>query len=91
MKLFGQDPQGLIKAGLVLGGREEKLGDACVVIPVFPMAPVAYVIWEGNEEFTPSGNILFVESASKYLPIEDYAVVAGMVVFELKKKLNHPL
>ncbi len=90
VNLFGRDPQGMIAAGLALGGKRESLGDASVVVPVFPMVPVAYVIWEGDEEFEPSGNILFDESASQYLPLEDYAVIAGAVVFELRKQLDQP-
>jgi hypothetical protein len=90
IKLFGRDPQGLITAGLALGGKKENLGDACVAVPVFPMVPVAYVIWEGDEEFDPSGNILFDESAPHYLPLEDYAVIAGSAVFELRKQLDQP-
>lgn len=91
VKMFGRDPQGLLKAGLALGGKVEDLGDASVAIPVFPMVPVAYVIWEGDEEFEPNGNILFDESAPNYLPLEDYAVIAGTVVFELRKQLDHPV
>ncbi len=87
VKLFGHDPEGLIRAGLALGGWKENLGNAGVVVPVFPMLPVAYVIWEGDEEFAASGNILFDQSASDYLPLEDCAVIASAVVFELRKKL----
>jgi hypothetical protein len=90
IKIFGKDPQGLIAAGRALGGRKGDIGDASVVIPVFPMVPVAYVVWEGDEEFEPSGNILFDESAPSYLPLEDYAVIAGAVVFELRKQLDQP-
>jgi hypothetical protein len=90
IKLFGGDPQGLIAAGSALGGKKEILGDASVAVPVFPMVPVAYVIWEGDEEFEPSGNILFDESAPHYLPLEDYAVIAGSAVFELRKQLGQP-
>jgi hypothetical protein len=88
IKLFGGDPQGLILAGSALGGKKESLGDASVAVPVFPMVPVAYVIWAGDEEFDPSGNILFDESAPHYLPLEDYAVIAGSAVFELRKQLD---
>ncbi|MGD0153647.1 MAG: DUF3786 domain-containing protein [Thermacetogeniaceae bacterium] len=91
VKMFGRDPQGLLKAGLALGGKAEELGDASVAIPVFPMVPVTYVIWEGDEEFEPNGNILFDESAPNYLPLEDCAVIAGTVVFELRKQLDHPV
>ena len=90
IKLFGCDPQGLITAGFALGGKKENLGDASVAVPVFPMVPVAYVIWEGDEEFEPSGNILFDESAPHYLPLEDYAVIAGLAVFELRKQVDQP-
>jgi hypothetical protein len=88
IKLFGQDSRGLIRAGLALGGKKEDLGDASVMVPVFPMVPVTYVIWEGDEEFEPSGNILFDESAPHYLPLEDYAVIGGNTVFALRKQLD---
>lgn len=91
IRMFGKDPQGLIEAGKALGGRKGDMGDASIVIPVFPMVPVAYVVWEGDEEFEPSGNILFDESAPSYLPLEDYAVIAGAVVFELRKQLDQPV
>jgi hypothetical protein len=90
IELFGHDPQGLIAAGLALGGKREDLGDAGVVIPVFPMVPVAYVIWVGDEEFEASGNILFDKSAPHCLPLEDYAVIAGAAVLELRKQLDRP-
>jgi hypothetical protein len=90
IKLFGCDSQGLITAGSALGGKKENLGDASIAVPVFPMVPVTYVIWEGDEEFEPSGNILFDGSAPNYLPLEDYAVIAGSVVFELRKQVDQP-
>lgn len=85
IRFFGNEPDFLIKAGLALGGKQENLGDASVTITVFPMVPVTYVIWRGDEELPPSGNVLFDESAPSYLPTEDYAVIGGMIVFELKK------
>ncbi|MDH7576367.1 MAG: DUF3786 domain-containing protein [Bacillota bacterium] len=88
IKLFGQEPEALLKAGLALGGKRENLGDSSVTISVFPMVPITYVIWRGDEEFPPSGNILFDASAPNYLPLEDYAIIAGMVVYELRKKAD---
>lgn len=83
---FGEDPEQLIAAGRALGGEKSKFGDASVTIPVFPMVPVTYVLWAGDDEFPPSGTILFDASAPHYLPIEDYVVIAGLVVSELKKR-----
>lgn len=85
VKFFGDKPDALIKAGRVLGGEEMGMGDASIQIPVFPMVKVAYIIWEGDDEFPASGNVLFDASAPNYLPTEDYAVLGGMIVFELKK------
>ncbi|MDR9757728.1 MAG: DUF3786 domain-containing protein [Thermacetogeniaceae bacterium] len=85
VKFFGQKPEALIKAGMALGGKEMDMGDASIQIPVFPMVNVAYIIWEGDDEFPASGNVLFDASAPNYLPTEDYAVLGGMIVFELKK------
>ncbi|AFV11706.1 hypothetical protein Tph_c14980 [Thermacetogenium phaeum DSM 12270] len=85
IKFFGERPENLIKAGSILGGVRESFGDVSIRIPVLPMVPVVYVIWRGDEEFPASGNILFDASAPNYLPTEDYAVLSGMVVFELKK------
>jgi hypothetical protein len=88
LKLFGQDPQGLIRAGLALGGWKESFGNASVAVPVFPMVPVVYVIWEGDEEFAATGNILFDQSAPSYLPLEDCVVIASTALFELRKILD---
>ncbi len=83
--IFGEKPEQMIKAGIAMGGKEEKMGDASVVIPAFPLVPIAYVIWRGDDEFPPSGTILFDESAPDHLPTEDYAVLASTLVFEMKK------
>jgi len=83
--IFGEKPEQMIKAGIAIGGKEEKMGDASVVISAFPLVPVAYVIWRGDDEFPPSGTILFDESAPDHLPTEDYAVLASTLVFEMKK------
>lgn len=85
IKFFGEQPESLLKAGIALGGVKESFGDVSIRIPVFPMVPVIYVVWIGDEEFPASGNVLFDASAPNYLPTEDYAVLSGMVVFELKK------
>jgi hypothetical protein len=85
IKYFGDRPESLVKAGITIGGEQEEIGDVSVKIPVFPMVPITYVIWRGDEEFPASGNVLFDASAPHYLPTEDYAAMSSMVVYELKK------
>lgn len=50
-----------------LGGEKIDTGDFGAVIPVFPKISMAFVIWEGDDEFPPKGNILFDSVISTYL------------------------
>jgi hypothetical protein len=84
-KLFGGTPRRLLEVAACLGGEEAAYGDAAVTIPVFPRIPVTLILWAGDEEFAASANILFNASAARILPTEDYAVLAGYLVAELKR------
>ncbi|MCL6431107.1 MAG: DUF3786 domain-containing protein [Anaerolineae bacterium] len=84
-KFFGSNPQAMVEAAGLLGGSRVELGDAAVTIPFFPLIPITYVIWEGDDEFPPSANVLFDSTASAHMATEDYAVMAGMGVFAMKK------
>lgn len=85
VKLFGHSPEKLVEAASHFGGSRYNLGDMAVTVPFFPLVPLTYVLWLGDEEFPPSGNVLFDSTASTHLATEDYAVMAGMGVFEMKK------
>ncbi|MCL6634543.1 MAG: DUF3786 domain-containing protein [Peptococcaceae bacterium] len=85
VKFFSDKPDRLVEAAVRLGGSRYELGDVAVTVPFFPLVPLIYVLWLGDEEFPPSGNVLFDSTAATHLPTEDYAVMAGMGVFELKK------
>lgn len=81
---FGHRPEVLIKAGKHLNGKPADIGDYSLTIPVFPNLPVTFVIWKGDEEFPPSGNVLFDASAASYLSAEDLAFVASVPLWSLK-------
>ncbi|AGA70023.1 hypothetical protein Desdi_2607 [Desulfitobacterium dichloroeliminans LMG P-21439] len=85
VKSFGHRPKSLVEAACKIGGVPVSLGDVAVSVEVFPKVPVTMVLWEGDEEFSASGNILFDRSAGSILPTEDYAVLASMVVLALHK------
>ncbi len=59
------------------------LGDYSVKVNALPLVPVVLLIWEGDDEFPPEGNLLFDKSISEILSAEDIATLAGIVVYPM--------
>jgi hypothetical protein len=82
-KVFGNNLSGFHAAAAKLAGKPISDGDAGYEFDIFPKVPVRLIVWEGDEEFAPEGNILFDESIGGILPVEDVAWLAGMLVYRL--------
>jgi len=82
---FGQNPELLIKVAAKLGGRESDYGDLSVTVNAFTHVPITLVLWRGDEELAPNGNILFDASISDYLPTEDVTVLTETLIWKLVK------
>jgi hypothetical protein len=86
---FGANPKRLIElASEVYGASPAEFGDFSVKIKALPRVPVVLVLWEGDDEFPPEGNILFDRGISGILPAEDAAWLAGAVVYPLVAKIK---
>ena len=85
---FGNEPHQLLNMAKKLGGREADYGDAAVTINAFPQIPITLVLWKGDEEFAPEGNVLFDSTISDYLPVEDIIVLSETTVRRLIKLLK---
>ena len=84
VKTFGHNPKLMVEmATEALGAEPYEYGDFSVVVNAFPLVPVALIIWRGDEEFPPEGNILFDRSISDILSAEDIVWLAGMIVYPL--------
>lgn len=84
VQFFGNQPDLLVKlAAGTLGARPFDHGDLSVVFNAFPMVPVALILWKGDDEFPPDGNILFDGSISQIFSAEDIAVLTGMIIYSL--------
>jgi hypothetical protein len=83
VQTFGQRPELLLELGLQMGGSRRSEGDVSLSFMVFPRVPVCLVLWAGDDEFPPDGNLLFDASIAKSLSAEDVAVLSGMVVYPL--------
>lgn len=88
LKYFGNKPKEFEGIALSLQGETAPFGDLCMVLHPFPRVPIGYVLWEGDEEFPPSANILYDASASFYLPTEDYALLPGLIIWEMAALLS---
>ena len=89
VKYFGGEPRRLLAlAEEEAAGEHLALGDVGVKIQAFPRVPIGLVLWRGDEEFTPEGNVLFDASITGYLPVEDIVILAETVVWKLIKRKN---
>jgi hypothetical protein len=86
VKTFGSDPDRLTASAPSLGGEPlAGKGDAAARFQVFPRVSVTLIVWGGDDEFEPSGKILFDPSIKHYLTTEDAAWAASMVVYKLMR------
>jgi len=88
VKAFSGEPQRLIPVSEKLGGRRADFGTFSATINAFPMVPITFVLWQGDVEFPPEGNILFDSTISSYLPAEDIIVACETVSHKLVKLLK---
>jgi hypothetical protein len=75
---FGRSAKVFQEVGMKSGGDPVRIGDASFILQAFPHVPLQYVLWEGDEEFPPSVQLLFDASVDHYLSLEDI-VVLGQV------------
>jgi len=80
---FGQNTEGLLKAGKLLGGRQIDTGDVGYEFRLLPNVPLRIILWAGDEEFAAAANILFDKNIGGILSPEDIAWLAGMLVYRL--------
>jgi hypothetical protein len=75
----------LIERGGRLDGEVVGYGDAAMRFPVLPRVPITAILWRGDDELPPSGQILFDAGITGYLPLEDIVVASEMLVGELSR------
>jgi len=85
---FGRQPERLIDAAEKLGSHKADYGDVAVTINAFNYVPITLVLWRGDEEFNPEGNILFDSTISDYLPTEDINILCETISWKLVKYLK---
>lgn len=77
---FGYDSSKLRKCGENLGGEEIKMGDVAFEFEVFPKVFCRVVIWEGDDEISPSATLLFDSSVQYMMHVESIIGLGGYVI-----------
>lgn len=80
---FGTDIDAFHRAAQALGGDRLTFGDASYLFRALPRVWLAVIVYKGDEEFSPSANVLFDAAAANYLPTEDLAVLGGYLASRL--------
>jgi hypothetical protein len=80
---FGRDAAGLVRAAEGAGGRTGDMGDATVIIDVFPRVPITLVLWAGDDEFPARMNVLFDANITDYMEPEDVTVAYEVLTWRL--------
>lgn len=85
---FSKEPHRLVEVAGKLGGYKADYGDVSVTINAFSQVPITLVLWRGNDEFPPEGNILFDSTIPNYLSTEDINVLCEAIAWRLVKLLK---
>ena len=85
---FSKEPRLLVEAAEKLGGHKVDYGDTAVTINAFSHVPITIILWRGDDEFAPQGNVAFDATIPDYLPTEDITVLCESIVWRLAKYLR---
>ncbi|HVO40452.1 MAG TPA: DUF3786 domain-containing protein [Spirochaetia bacterium] len=80
VQTFSSRPGALLESAQALGGSAASYGDCSVLLHPFPRVPLAFILWQGDDEIPANGKMLFDACAEDYLSAEDLTVLGETVV-----------
>ena len=81
---FGNDLDKFAAACKSIAGVPSKGGDMAFDIPFLPKLTVRLMVWEGDDEFPPSSQILFSDNFPNAFTAEDLAVTGDIILDAMK-------
>lgn len=82
---YGNRLEQFRKASEAMGAEPVKAGDEGRQFEIFPGYFVQFLLWEGDEEFPPSSQILFSDNFPAAFHAEDLVVVCDVIMNTLKQ------
>ncbi len=83
LERFGPGLDGFMEAGTRAGGIRSAESGHALTFRAFPRVEVVFILWKGDEEFPPSGSVIFDSSIADYLSTEDVAVLCNMIAVRI--------
>jgi len=77
---FDRKSQLLKEQAIYMGGRLDSYGDVSFTLNAFPLIPLQFIFWEGDEEFPANANILFDKNIAQFIHPESVPVLANVGV-----------
>ena len=85
---YGHNMEGFKKGCEAVGGRAVKFGDACYDVDFITAErgtlTVRLTMWEGDDEFSATAQVLFTDNFPQAFTAEDIAVVGDILINALK-------
>ncbi len=81
---YGSNLPGFDAAAARVAGTAAESGDRSYDLPFLPGLTVRLILWEGDEEFRPTAQILFSDNFSSAFSAEDIAVVGDVLLNAMK-------
>lgn len=85
IEIFGYNIEGFDNAMEKLDASKLNLGDSSYKLRFMNDTYIVFVLWEGDDEIPPNGNILFDKNIEYYFNAEDLAVVGDIALDKVKK------
>lgn len=82
---YGNRQEGFVRAMEALQAQKIKMGDVGYEVEILEGFPVRLAVWEGEEEFPPSAQILFGDQFPASFHTEALAVIGDIIIGTLKK------
>ena len=82
---YGARPAAFAEGAEGLGGTRVKYGDAAYDMPFLGNVTVRMILWEGDDEFPPSSQILFSDNTPHSFDAEDLAATGDIIIGCLKE------
>lgn len=84
-EIYGNSLEDFERAAEMIMAEKIKMGDAAYKIKFLNNIYLTFIIWRGDEELSPSANILFDFNTTYYFDAEDLAVVGEIAIAVLKR------